>query len=253
MALLAAAAPPAWSQRTSDEARLTIGAGLLHWSGGGRLWRVAGQPILTGAGADTLALARDLTNGFGVTFSGAYFPGRYWGVGAEVLVARLGTSNQCRLVQSEGSSFSDQVCSSLDNSESSSTTAIFAGTVLLRPGFRGVFQPYARVSGGLAFVSRSLITTTGSTLAQSTVIVYPGSKGSNFSPYWGAGLGFAAALGQGYQIRWEVRDNALRLPRVKRPSSQQGIDPEVETRSRHGLSFSVTVDIVLERKRGRRY
>ena len=46
------------AQRAHDEARLTIGVGVLYSGGGGSLWRVGRQPVLDAAGTDTLGISR---------------------------------------------------------------------------------------------------------------------------------------------------------------------------------------------------
>jgi hypothetical protein len=50
-----------------------------------------------------------------------------------------------------------------------------------------------------------------------------------------------------------VRDSYLRLPGITGATARQGLTPRTALRGHHFLSFSVGLDIVLERKRGRRY
>lgn len=237
-------------------ARLTIGVGLLHASGGGTLWQVAGQPLRTSVGTDSLALARELNSGFGVQFSGAYFPSRYFGFTGEVVVTGLGTGDRCRVMRTSGDRFTEDVCGSLNNTEYSTTTAALAAGVILRPGFHGAIQPYLRLMGGLAVAQQSFIMTSGfarSTFGLSSVSVYQDEGGTVTSPYLGAGVGLAAPVGPGWQLRWELRDNYLRLPAVAAATTRQGLQPRTTVRGHHYYSFSVGVDVVLERKRGRRY
>ena len=102
------------AQGTADQARLTIGVGLMHTSGGGTVWTVPAQPIRLNDGtSDTLALGRNLTSSFGFVFSATYAPGRYVGFAADVLVTRLGSGDRCRIVRTGGSTFTQDLCGSL--------------------------------------------------------------------------------------------------------------------------------------------
>jgi len=60
-------------------------------------------------------------------------------------------------------------------------------------------------------------------------------------------------IGRGYQFRFEVRDNWVRIPTVSGPAQRQGLKPPTSTSGKHVLSFTLGFDVVLERKRGRRY
>lgn len=255
--LLACLASPLMAQGAADQARLTIGVGLMHTSGGGSVWAVPAQPISVDAGAaDTLALSRSLSSSFGFLFTATYAPGRYVGLAADVLVTRLGSGDRCRIVRTRGSTFTEDLCGSLENTEYSSSTSIFSAGVILRPGFQGPIQPYARLMGGLGVVQQSLIQTAGFVRSANGVAdaaIYRDDRGTSLSPYYAVVLGATAAAGTGWQIRWELRDNYLALPGITGATTRQGLPPRTAMRGHHLFSFSVGVDIVLERKRGRRY
>jgi hypothetical protein len=67
------------------------------------------------------------------------------------------------------------------------------------------------------------------------------------------GAGFTAQLAPGYQLRWEVRDNMVRMATVAGPTAQDGVPPPTASRLRHLLSMEIGFDVVLERRHGRRY
>jgi len=71
------------------------------------------------------------------------------------------------------------------------------------------------------------------------------------SPFLRAGATIAA--GRGYQIRWEIRDNIVGIQRVTGPTVTQGTVPPHETSYRHIFSLNVGLDVILEKRRGRRY
>ena len=230
--------------------------GLVHTSGGGVVWGVPNQPILVSGGDDTLALQRELNSGFGFVFSANYAPGRYIGAAADLLIMGLGSGDRCRIVRTGGSTFTEDLCGSLENTEYSSSTTILAGGLVLKPGFQGTVQPYARLMGGFGVVQQSLIQTGGVVRTASglaDVTIYRDDGGTLFSPYYAIAIGATAAAGTGWQFRWELRESYLRLPGINGATTRQGLTPSTTTHGHHLFSFTVGVDIVLERKRGRRY
>ncbi len=249
---------PAAGQRPADEARLTIGAGLSFATGGGALWQVGNQPIFNAGVADTLALSRRLTSGFGVSFSGAYFPSRFYGFSAEIALQRLGMSDGCLLRSPNPSAYTQDICGSVNNRESNTGTSVIMGGVVLRPGFRGAIQPYGRVMAGFLVLQQSVAALEGRVRRPpgnliAAALVYRDEDVTSTSPYLALGAGFAASLGPGWQMRCELRDSWSSLPAVTGPTSRQGVEPEVGRRGHHQISFAVSIDVVLERKRGRRY
>ncbi len=250
-------AAPLAAQREHDQARLFIGAGLLHVSGGGAVWQVGQQPLLDAAGTDTARLARNLTSALGITIHGAYFPSANYGFAAELVVTRMGTADDCTLTSRAGTDYAADLCGSLQNNEGGASTAIVAGGVMLRPDWRGGVQPYLRGMGGFAIMQESFVATDGQVRAgggeYAAASVYHDENVTTTSPYLTVGLGLATPLGPGWQGRVEVRDSWLRLTGVDHATARQGVQPKVMTRGHHLLMFMVSIDVVLERKRGRRY
>jgi hypothetical protein len=69
----------------------------------------------------------------------------------------------------------------------------------------------------------------------------------------GIGAGVTAAIGPGYQLRWEVRDNITGVQRVTAATPEARVIPPHEVTYKHLFSMSIGFDVVLERRRGRRY
>lgn len=152
--------------------------------------------------------------------------------------------------------FTGDLCGSLENTEYASSTMLLAAGVILRSGFQGPIQPYARLMCGLGVVQQSFIQTagfvrTGNGLADA--VLYRDDGGTLLSPYYAGIIGSTAAAGTGWQIRWELRDSYLALPGITGATRRQGLMPTTTLRGHHLFSFSIGVDIVLQRKRGRRY
>src|SRR5207253_2100915 len=64
--------------------------------------------------------------------------------------------------------------------------------------------------------------------------------------------GATIAAGRGYQIRWEIRDNIVGIQTVTGPAERGAVPPH-ETSYRHIFSLNVGLDVILEKRRGRRY
>jgi hypothetical protein len=159
-------------------------------------------------------------------------------------------------VRTGGGTFAEDLCGSLENTEYSSSTMVLAAGVILRPGFQGPIQPYARLMGGFGVVQQSLIQTAGVVRTPNGLadaVIYRDDSGTLLSPYYAVAIGATAAAGTGWQFRWELRDSYVALPGIAGATTRQGLTPKTTLRGHHLFSFSVGVDIVLERKRGGRY
>ena len=66
------------------------------------------------------------------------------------------------------------------------------------------------------------------------------------------GIGATVAAGRAYQIRWEVRDNVVGIQRITGPVVQGEVPPN-ETVYKHIFSINIGLDVILERRPGRRY
>ena len=73
----------------------------------------------------------------------------------------------------------------------------------------------------------------------------------------GAALGFTRPISPGYQFRWEARDQLVQQARLMGPATiplpTGGVTGPIASRLYHHFSMILGVDVVLEKKRGRRY
>jgi hypothetical protein len=244
------------AQATADEARLvfTVGAGYV---GGGDLWSVSGQPIRVSSGfTDTLGLSRTLRPGLGVVFSGTYFPGTHLGFGGEVLLLGLGTEDGCTVEFTSGDPDTQEICTSIAATDRRATSVALSGSLVYRFMSKEAISPYARLNLGAVITQQSLIKVTGqhsTSQGPADVPIYIDDSPDRVHPYVGLGLGMTAAAGKGYQFRLEIRDNYVRLPIPAGPTIHEALQPETTTKGKHVFSLMIGFDIVLERKRGRRY
>jgi hypothetical protein len=250
---------PPLAAQSADQAQLflTVGFGFV---GGGDLWEVKGQPLRTGNSfADTLNLTRDLRSGLGALFSGTYFPGDHIGFNGEALLLGLGTEDRCVIGFTTGAQITSDTCNSIDGQERSATSVALSLGLIYRTGGHKALSPYGRVNVGITITQQSFLKMTGSTTSTSgtgepaDVIVFADDSPDEIHPYLGLGVGFTGAIGKGYQLRLEVRDNYVRLPVPTGPTMFDGVTPQSTTRGKHLFSLMFGFDVVLERKRGRRY
>jgi hypothetical protein len=88
---------------------------------------------------------------------------------------------------------------------------------------------------------------------QADLIIYDDDHESRVEPQFALGAGFTAAIAPGYQLRWEIRDNITGVQTVTAASPQARTIPPHEVTFKHLFSLSIGFDVVLERRRGRRY
>jgi hypothetical protein len=123
---------------------------------------------------------------------------------------------------------------------------------------RRIISPYARVNAGLVISQHSTVQMDGffsdSASDEVRFTVYDDPDRAQATPVLGVGVGFTAALGRGYQLRWELRDNIVGLDRVTAPTfGTPNLEPSHKRGFKHVWSVTFGFDVVLERRRGRRY
>ncbi len=253
-------APPVLAQKTADQARLmlTVSAG---YTGGASLWDVSRQPIFTSStSSDTLAIGRDIRPRIGVGFSGTYFPGEHVGFAVDVFLLGLGLEDSCSYVFSSAQSRSPDIqeaCDDLDGRRKPGTAVVVSAGGVYRFASRSPVSPYVRGNAGIVISSQSPIRTLGTFTNSSNqvvdLIIYADNSPTRVNPAFALGAGFTAAVARGYQLRLELRDNITGVQAVDGATGREGLEPSRSVSFRHIFSLTMGFDVVLERKRGRRY
>jgi hypothetical protein len=245
------------AQRTADEARLVFSVGVGQTASSAQLWEVPDQPLALGGTIDTLDLARAFRRTLNVLLSGTYFPGRHFGVNFEVQLLGLGTLDRCQVVSATADPTTTEVCADLQGRRHTGTAVSASVGGVYRPFSGQPIHPYFKVNTGVTISQQDYVKTVGTvgrgTGNESDVVVYQDPGHSGLQPYLAFGGGMVAVVGRGYQVRFELRDNWVRVARVTGPTVFQGVAPAVDVVGRHVLSFQLGFDVVLERKHGRRY
>ncbi|HRX17995.1 MAG TPA: hypothetical protein P5135_02965 [Gemmatimonadales bacterium] len=253
-ALLVLPAGTIAGQRTNDESRLVVGLNL-GYIGGGELWGTT-QPIpANNAQTDQFGLSRNLRGN--ITMSGhlIYFPRPTLGISGELVYLGLGTTSQCRLLTTTGDVFNRLACDALVGKEgSASAIGLLAGGVW-RPVPRGDVQLYVKGQGGLALVPRSttsLISFFGIE-DEFALPIYTEDGSRVAAPIGTLSFGLATAPNNGYQFSVEFRATAVQLQVVEGPAARGDFNPVVGSAWQVLPSVTLGFDIVLEKRRGRRY
>jgi hypothetical protein len=259
VAVGAAFAGPASAQRTRDRTRLvfTISGAYI---GGVGLWNIADQPVTDRSGGPTgltdhYILSRSTKNTIGGAFAGTYFKGKHLGITAEGLLLGLGYEDNCQLRPPVQSSLNDIRCQALDLQDRSAAAVAISAGAIYRLAPDEFISPFARISVGALVNNQSpilLVSEPGAPNGDLTVYDDP-HKGTRIRPALGIGVGTTIAAGKAYQLRWEVRDNILGIQRVTGPTAEAEEIPPHETAYKHHFSLLIGLDVVLERRPGRRY
>lgn len=244
--------------QTRDQARIafTVTAGYVLPR---NLWSVDRQPVSDAPlPSDTFSLGRRIRPTVSFGFSGIYFPGNHLGYVGEAYLIGLGFEDRCSLVYASGSTRNSQACASIDQGEKAATAVALNGGLVYRVASRAIISPYVRAAAGILFTTQSSVRMIGTFPSVSTgepvdAVIYPDNGDSRISPTAVLGIGFTSAIGRGYQIRWEVRDNVAAVRAVTAATLEDGSPPPTATRIKHLISLNIGFDVVLERRRGRRY
>lgn len=253
---LAAPAPLA-AQKQGDQTRLvfTMSAG---YAFGRDLWAVGSQPVFIG-GLDLYQLERNLKGTWNAELGATYYRGPNLGFTFDLGFIDIATEDSCTLLSNSGSIDNAATCGSINGAKSSAlSTAISVGAIL-RAASRRFLSPYLRLQGGIMLVSRSTVELTGNYINGNDppeavyVPIYPTQGSSSVSAQFAVGAGVTIPLSKAYHARIEGRATTYGLPVVTGPTDFQGIVPPTETKYLTQFSILIGIDLVLEKKHGRRY
>jgi hypothetical protein len=247
-----------------DEPRLLLSA-FAGVAGGRHLWTINRQPLFVlGTEAmplfDTLRLARHIRPGLVLGFAATLFRTPAFGLSAEIVYLGLSTDDRCELVfENPGAdplSRNASLCGNISGHSVSPTSIAFLVGGTYRAFPRGFASPYLHAELGIGTRSGSTVTTEGAYLDVGAVVrrraVITDGPGSPPVPSAGAALGVMVPLSAGHLVRLELRDQVLPMKRTTGPASALAVAPTSHVLV-HSIALLAGLDIVLERRRGRRY
>jgi hypothetical protein len=251
--LLVAGPFTAAAQRTGDRPQLifTISGGYIAEEG---LWSVPSQPIFFENTATNLALTRSISPTIAGALAVTYYPKDKLGFTAEAFFTSLGLDDSCRVI-SGGSPTITEACQDIDTQAKSAASVAVSVGGMFRLSSREFISPFVRASAGLLFTNQSSLMTQGVSRSNdfALVRVYDDDNQTRVRPSLNLGVGATVAMSRGYHLRVEVRDNIAGIEGVAGATSQFGQVPPHETVYKHLFGVMIGLDVVLERRRGRRY
>lgn len=257
--LLVVVAGAVQAQQRSDQARLSFGIGL-GYNGGTDLWQVNGQELFDDFNRDTADISRDVRPTIGLAFVGTYFPNDRVGVAVEAHLIGLGFEDGCTLRSASGSFRNQAICTDLNGKNSSGTSVAGTVGILYRPFPWTDLQPYVRANAGIIASQQSAVrmraTIPTDTSASADLVdyyVFQDDHPASVSPTGAVALGMTAFVSRAYQVRFEVKDNLVSLEHVTSRVAFTPAEPTSERKLHHVFSMTIGLEVVLERKRGRRY
>jgi hypothetical protein len=272
-AVLTAAGAASARAQTGEQPNLifTISGGYLT---GGELWSVPRQlaPVTAVAsnGWDTLRLGRRIRPGFAATLGATYFASPHLGYNAEAGFFGIGTESACTPAAPYTPDPPDfknqQACQYIQGENIRGNVVGFLGGLIWRFTTRGN-QPFVRAAVGVGILGNSYVETfapiiyhaAGDTIAEANLLFLSDSSQGKVTWMVSLGAGATLPLGPGYQLRIEARDLITSLPVATGAASDtiailRGIpQPPTAWRVVHVPTITVGLDIVLEKRRGRRY
>ncbi len=255
VALVATLWTPLAAQATRDRPTLIFTVSAAYLDGIG-LWTVPDQPVNDGdlTLPDHFVLSRSIKPTLGAGVSGTYYRGVHLGLTAEAFLLGLGYDDACQLVPPAQSTTDVERCRSIDERDRSAAAVALSGGLVYRVASDQFISPFARASLGFLVNNQSPLLVVGEASNGSELIIYDdNNKGPRVRPAFALGVGTTIAAGRGYQLRWEVRDNIVGIQRVTGAAPGPRQIPPHETAYKHIFSLNVGIDIILERRRGRRY
>ncbi len=258
----------AWSQSSAQTGQqpniiLTIFAGAAT---GHNLWSIAKQPLLVmnsnPTQYDTVRLDQSIGSSIIAGASATYFPSPHIGVHVELSYLGLPVDAGCDSVffHPDVDRKNAQTCDDIRGRSSDGGAIAIFGGVTFRAASRRAISPYARLNLGFVNESRSTIEVVGEYVDASgphvqEVISDPQPRRT--SVLLGAAVGFTRPISPGYQFRWEARDQLVEQARLTGPATVPlpagGVTGPTASRLYHHFSMILALDVVLEKKRGRRY
>jgi hypothetical protein len=254
LALVAAVATPLSAQQRSDQSRLSFGVGL-GYNGGTTLWNIPFQPMVINGNVDTVDLKRRARPTLGITFLGTYYPNATIGFTAEAHLVGLGHEDRCFIRSTPAYVYNEEVCTNINGRQTRGSSSALTVGAIVRPLPWASLQPYLRANVGFLADQQS-----GTQMLAEyfegedvTYIFYVDNDATTMRPMGALAAGATAFVGRSYQVRLELKDNIVPLEEITGPTGGPNTTPDSRVVYKHVPSFSIALEVVLEKRRGRRY
>ena len=200
---------------------------------------------------------RSIKRTIGAGFSGTYYKGTHLGHHGRGFLLGLGYDDTLPARRRRPVARNIERCNSIEEQDRSAAAVTVVGGRGLPDRERRVhlaLRPRRPRASWSTTRARSCSSAQASRRLAELIIYDDENTGTRLRPAFELGVGTTIAAGQGYQLRWEVRDNivGIQARHRARPPAAAGA-----ARTRRCTSTCsaciVGLDVILERQRGRRY
>ena len=257
---LAILGPRVMLAQQGDQSRMSISlfGGIVQTSS--NLWSIGPQRVGlidfsgTEIGVDSFSVSRNARSGLAVGINGTYYPSSRWGYSFELSLFDPGLSTDCDIdfdsVDPNSNNPNRAFCTDIDQRKVSMGTVNITGAGLFRPFPTALASPYLKAVVGLSDIGSGSTEVVGRYNGVDRVLVF--DQGAGFQPTVGFALGIVLPTAAGYAIRLEIRDQLYRVRILDGPADALAVAPS-SLRWTHNFALLLGVDVVLQKKRGRRY
>lgn len=251
--------------QTSDVSKMFIS--LFFGVVSGRdFWSIDGQRVarldafLDEFAVDTMRIGRRTRPGFAIGVSGTLFKTPHLGISGEFSYQWLQTEDDCQITFLEPPSatapsatadFNTSFCTSINQRSDIAANANVAVGLLYRIAPGGRTSPYFRVMAGISDRAGTSADISGTfNRLDRPIVIAPGS--ASIRPAFGGAIGLTVPGSSGYNFTLEFRDQLYLRDIVQGPADALANAP-ISKEWTHNFALLAGIDIVLEKRRGRRY
>lgn len=246
--------------QTSDVSKMFIS--LFFGVVSGRdFWSIDGQRVglldasLRELDVDTMRIGRRTRPGFAIGVSGTLFKTPHLGISGEFSYQWLQTEDDCQITfrspTSATTDFNTSFCTSINQRSDIAANANVAVGLLYRIAPGGRTSPYFRVMAGISDRAGTSADISGTfNRLDRPIVIAPGS--ASIRPAFGGAIGLTVPGSSGYNFTLEFRDQLYLRDIVQGPADALANAP-ISKEWTHNFALLAGIDIVLEKRRGRRY
>lgn len=245
------------AQARSDQSRLSFGMSV-GYNGGTDLWSVRDQPIFGTFAIDSANVGRSIRPTLGIAFLGVYYPNNRIGFSGEAHLIGLAYEDHCHMTTNSGSVDNQIICTSLNGRQSPGTAVSATVGGMIRPFPWSGLQPYLRGNLGVVVSEQSAVRMTATYIPSGDSVfhdypLYTEQRPASISPTGAIAIGATGFVGRSYMVRVEAKDNLVILKEVLGTTQYQAREPAWKQHVHQVLTLSIGMEVVLEKRRGRRY
>ena len=254
--------------QTPEEPQLVFSLAAGIAAGRGSQWSLTRQPVQVlvqgSTELDTLGVGRYLRPGIALALGATYYRSRHLGFTAEAGYFGVASEQRCTppmVFKTDAEEKNRVACAAMQGAHVQTSLVGFLAGITFRLAPAGRVQPYARLIGGVGLLASSFVRSDATIQFSScqlagnvcTIVFVDGESTPEAALLASLAAGATFEFSSGYRFRFEARDLVVALPVPAGNANSANALAPVERRWRHTPVFTAGLDVVLERRRGRRY